>query len=150
MSASQQVADDDNDIDDEPSLDDIEPGTIMVLHGLSKEELNGMLVEADKKIVSPDGTIRWNCIPLKDGDNASPISIKQTNLNPLPAPLASDFKKSEKLCIDGYSSFIKAREVGISKSKKYLDAAREKAATALNILPQSGLAFNLLGKYNVT
>ena len=73
MSTSNDINVDDID-EEEPGLNDIEPGVIMRLSGLSKVELNGTIVEVDKKIVASDGTFRWSCIPIKDDNNVTPMS----------------------------------------------------------------------------
>jgi hypothetical protein len=120
-----------------------EPGTIMFLHGLSKAELNGELVELNQKVVSDDGTVRWKCLPLKDSEKATQmISIKVKNLQLPPVPTSVQMKQSNDLVVEGRNLFFKTMK---GASEKYIEKGKGKIAEALRLVPSNGMAYNVLG-----
>jgi len=123
---------------------ELEPGVIMVLHGLSKVELNDTLVEVDKKVISEtDQTVRWKCIKL---DDESVISIKRVNLKSPPEPTAEVIKQCEDLCSEALALIEDAKRSGKNREiKRRVMDATMKLNEAIKLVPQSGLAHNQLG-----
>jgi hypothetical protein len=120
-----------------------EPGTIMVLHGLSKTELNGELVELNQMVISDDGTMRWKCLQLKDTENPTQmISIKVSNLQSPPIPTTAQLKQSNDLVLEGRDLFFKTMK---GASNKYIEKGKGKIAEALRLVPSNGMGYNVLG-----
>ena len=120
--------------------DDLEPGRIVVLNGLLKTELNGLLVEVLKKTPNDsDGNYRWTCTVLTDeSENSSPMNIKPLNLTYPPFPTPEVCRKSTNLCDEGRKMY--------RKSNHLMEKAIKKVNEAVALYPQYGIAHSLLGE----
>lgn len=130
-------------IDKMPASDseEFESGRILVLHGLSKAELNGTLVEVGKKVISEtDGSVRWTCFPLKDERDNAPIAIKTANLRPPVEASAADLEQYNDLTSKALKLYRKA-----GSNNESITKAKEMLNSAVLLVPQSGVAHNILG-----
>lgn len=117
--------------------DDLEAGRILVLNGLQRAELNGLIVEVLKKTpVDADGNYRWTCtLLLEENETKAPMNIKPVNLFYPASPPTEIRQKAIDLCSEG----VKMYRTSMKQAIKMVN-------DAVALFPQYGSAHSLLGE----
>ena len=115
-------------------------GQILQLHSLSKADLNGQIVEVQRRVESTNGICRWGCV-LTGAPNKR-VAAKPSNLKPCDPPTDAKKKRLEQL-LESSKTLDKTcfGNRGLIGSPDELQLLRETVDDIIELSPDNGAAY---------